>query len=158
MTDINKDIGERIKIIRTRLGLTQTELGDLLGVEKASISKYEAGDAKRGVPVEFLVKIAELGKCSVDWLINGSLIEVPVGIGKTKATAEIMQSLSQSRIDLGMIKQVIEVAMEHLQSNNLEMAPDKFAELIEVLYEEISESGAEQVNKGTVARLIKLAM
>ncbi len=56
-----------------------------------------------------------------------------------------------------LIKEVIEAVMEHLQNNELTMPPDKVAELVEVLYEEISESGAEQVNKGTVARLIRLA-
>ncbi len=60
-------------------------------------------------------------------------------------------------IDITIIKQVIESVEEHLQNNQLTMTPDKIAELVEVLYEEISESGAEQVNKGTVARLIRLA-
>lgn len=36
-------IGERIKHLRKRANLTQTELGNLLGVKKASIQKYENG-------------------------------------------------------------------------------------------------------------------
>jgi hypothetical protein len=48
--------------------------------------------------------------------------------------------------------------MEHLQSNQLTMPPAKIADLVEVLYEEISESEEKQVNKGTVARMIKLAI
>ncbi len=34
-------IGTRIKAIRTELGLTQAQLGDLLGVKNAAVSKFE---------------------------------------------------------------------------------------------------------------------
>jgi len=67
----NSDIGQRIRFVRQKVGLTQPELGEQLGVEKAAISKYEAGEAKRGVPIEFLAKIAELGNVTLDWLITG---------------------------------------------------------------------------------------
>lgn len=40
MSDI---IGSKIKELRTALGLTQEELGDLVGVKKAAINKYESG-------------------------------------------------------------------------------------------------------------------
>ena len=39
-------IGSRIKELRTSLGLTQEELGDLIGVKKAAINKYESGLVK----------------------------------------------------------------------------------------------------------------
>ncbi len=35
--------GEKIKVLRTRLGLTQTELGEKLGVKKNAVSKWECG-------------------------------------------------------------------------------------------------------------------
>lgn len=34
---------ERIKLLRTKANMTQEELGDLLGVQKAAIQKYESG-------------------------------------------------------------------------------------------------------------------
>ena len=77
MDSPNKDIGTRIRAIRRQLKMTQEDLGKILGIEKASISKYEAGETKRGLPSEFLVKIAELGKVSLDWLLTGS--EKPAG-------------------------------------------------------------------------------
>ena len=35
--------GEKIKQLRKRLGMTQEELGNLIGVQKAAINKYETG-------------------------------------------------------------------------------------------------------------------
>lgn len=37
------DIGEKIKAARLEKGMTQAELGDLLGVQKSAIAKYENG-------------------------------------------------------------------------------------------------------------------
>lgn len=73
----NKEIGRRIKEVRESLGLTQEELGQKLGVEKASISKYEAGGAKRGVPVASLLKIAEIGGVSLDELSGNESLKAP---------------------------------------------------------------------------------
>ena len=63
--------GERIKYLRKQLGMTQEELGEKIGVQKAAINKYETGivvDLKRS-------KIAELAKaldCSPLYLLEGS--------------------------------------------------------------------------------------
>lgn len=37
------NVGEKIKYQRKRLGLTQTELGDMIGVKKSSVAKWEKG-------------------------------------------------------------------------------------------------------------------
>lgn len=37
------DIGEKIKIARITRGLTQEELGNMIGVQKSAIAKYESG-------------------------------------------------------------------------------------------------------------------
>ena len=37
------NVGQKIKEARIRKGLTQQELGDLLGVQKSAIAKYENG-------------------------------------------------------------------------------------------------------------------
>ena len=118
----------------------QQEMIEKTGLSPGIASKWK----KRGnVPDSGISKVAIVTGVTYEWLKTGE--------GEMRAPKE-------ASFDMAIIKQVIEAAMEHLQINNLQMAPDKFAELIEVLYEEISESGAEQVNKGTVARLIKLAM
>jgi len=45
-------IGDKIKELRLQRGLTQEELGELVGVKKAAINKYESGlvqNIKRGM-------------------------------------------------------------------------------------------------------------
>lgn len=37
------NIGEKIKTARLEKGMTQEELGDILGVQKSAIAKYESG-------------------------------------------------------------------------------------------------------------------
>lgn len=37
------DMGDRIKYLRERAGLTQEELGEKIGVQKSAIMKYESG-------------------------------------------------------------------------------------------------------------------
>lgn len=39
-------VGERIKKLRILKGLTQEELGEILGVTKASVQKYESGQIR----------------------------------------------------------------------------------------------------------------
>ena len=39
-------VGEKIKMLRKERGLTQEELGQLLGVKKAAVQKYESGQVQ----------------------------------------------------------------------------------------------------------------
>jgi transcriptional regulator with XRE-family HTH domain len=45
----NPIFAERLKTIRTERGLSQEELGDLVGLSKAIISKYESGINTAGI-------------------------------------------------------------------------------------------------------------
>lgn len=38
-----KGIGEKVRALRTSRGLTQGQLGDMIGVQKAAVQKYESG-------------------------------------------------------------------------------------------------------------------
>jgi transcriptional regulator with XRE-family HTH domain len=66
----NNDIGARIKRIRTELKMTQVDLSKVLklGSNKA-VSFYETGTSAPSLAS--LIKIAEIGKRSLDWLITG---------------------------------------------------------------------------------------
>lgn len=54
---------------RDKAGLSQTELADKLGVDKATISRYENGS--RQPSVEMLYKISKVLHVSIDNLIKG---------------------------------------------------------------------------------------
>ncbi len=61
-------IGERIKLIRKKLNLTQKEFGDLLGIPLTMVSKYETGTNKPSSDI--LSKLGEL-KVNLNWLLTG---------------------------------------------------------------------------------------
>ena len=61
--------GERIKKLRLELGMSQEELGEKIGVQKAAINKYETGivvNLKRGI----IVKLAEALGVSASYLMG----------------------------------------------------------------------------------------
>jgi transcriptional regulator with XRE-family HTH domain len=73
-------VGQRIRAVRGRL--TQTDFARMIGVRKQNyISRYEHG---RIPNPELLVKIAELGKTSVDYLLTGRGRGPGVGSAKKK--------------------------------------------------------------------------
>ena len=58
-------IGDRIKQLRKKRGMTQKELGEALGVDRSSIGKYETGTPPSS---EIILKAAEYFGVSVDYL------------------------------------------------------------------------------------------
>ena len=71
-----KKLGAKLKLIRTRLGLTQPEMIGRLSVKDeplypSSISEYERG--KREPPLLVLLRYAKLADISTDVLIDDKL-------------------------------------------------------------------------------------
>jgi len=59
---------ERIDLIRRESGLTQRQFSEKLGVSQGAVSKYLTG---RIPPAEVLLKIAGIGKTTVEWILSG---------------------------------------------------------------------------------------
>lgn len=59
---------QRLKDLRLKKGLTQTELGKKLGVKQSTFTNWENG--KREPNFETLIKLADLLEVSVDWLFG----------------------------------------------------------------------------------------
>ena len=70
-------LGERIKELRSFLGLTQQQFADSLGIKRNTIAKYETG---RGDPIDAVVSlICKTYNVNENWLRNGEppmLLEV----------------------------------------------------------------------------------
>jgi transcriptional regulator with XRE-family HTH domain len=61
--------GEKIRLIRKKKGLTQEDLGNMIGVQKAAINKYETGivvNLKR----DTIAKLAKALDVSPVWLMD----------------------------------------------------------------------------------------
>lgn len=62
-------MNSRLKIIRKKMGLTQEQFSEKLGISNQAYMKYESG--KRNIPAPVLVTLQEFGY-STDWLLTGS--------------------------------------------------------------------------------------
>jgi transcriptional regulator with XRE-family HTH domain len=63
--------GEKLRILRTRRGLTTRELGELLGVNQSHVTRMEQG--KRIPNVAMVIKIAAIFGVTVDQLVQDEL-------------------------------------------------------------------------------------
>jgi len=70
-----KEIGRRIRLIRTRLGYNQKDFGEFLAVATSSVSAYEKGETSPSFSV--VARIAELGNISIDDLLTGGPAGAP---------------------------------------------------------------------------------
>lgn len=59
---------ERLKLFREDNDLRQVDIAEHLGITQRAYSHYESGD--RHIPIEILIKLAELYETSVDYLLN----------------------------------------------------------------------------------------
>ncbi|WP_288763816.1 helix-turn-helix domain-containing protein [uncultured Mitsuokella sp.] len=82
----------RIKELRVTKGLTQEELGNILNVQKAAISKYENGRAEPSVDI--LRKMTSFFKVSSDYLLGMSeLVQPPATPASTPPLSPQEQDL-----------------------------------------------------------------
>jgi len=68
--DMPDDLSTRIQALRRKLGKNQAEFGALLGVNQATVSRWEKGSIPDGV---LLKRIAELGGIGLEALIDGDV-------------------------------------------------------------------------------------
>jgi transcriptional regulator with XRE-family HTH domain len=72
MSDLTKSVGLKIKQKRIGLGLTQNELGMILGCTQQVIQNYEVGYAR--MPIMMLNDMAILCKVTVDWFFFDEVV------------------------------------------------------------------------------------
>jgi transcriptional regulator with XRE-family HTH domain len=103
-------------------------------------SLYLSGEREPGA--YNLQKIATMLHISLDWLLLGKGISKP----------------TKQPLDLNFMKEIITVVEEIFQQEKLYLPPAKKAELISLLYEDLSEDKSKiSAMKGTVIKLVKLA-
>lgn len=74
--------GERLKKLRNKKGLTQAELGEMLGLGKSAICCYEKGT--RSPSLETIMDLVNIFAVSSDYLLGiDKLIEINIGENKT---------------------------------------------------------------------------
>lgn len=62
------ELGERLKVLRNKKGLTQKQLGDLIHKSKAAVGSYEQG--VQSPPTDVLISLARIFHVSLDNLVG----------------------------------------------------------------------------------------
>ena len=98
-------VGERIKQLRKEKGLTQEELGELLGVKKSAVQKYESGQVQN-LKQSTITKLCEIfNRHPGYFVIDGPELELQL-----KDDVVLIQTI-QNRFGDEIVS-IIEVALE----------------------------------------------
>lgn len=97
---------KKLNEFRTKLGISQKDLGDKVGVSEASISNYETG--KREPSLATLCALADLFNCSLDLLVRGKEKDRPEG-RSTESMLTLYKEMSEERLYL--LQAVIQTAL-----------------------------------------------
>ena len=101
----NKEIGERVRDVRKARELTQTQLGEILGIPYTNVSAIERGT--RGVSLQQLVKLCRALDVSPDEVLstsapkkaNGSHARLPRRFERMKTLPRTKQQALNELID-----------------------------------------------------------
>ncbi len=110
---------ERIKELRKRLGLTQQEFADKLGIKRGSIGNYELG---RNIPVDSVIALI-CDRCHVNetWLRTGEG-QMFVDISRADELARLIEETMSE--ESGEIKRRIATAVLRLTPDQLRACTD----------------------------------
>lgn len=110
--DVKKSLGRRLADIRARLGLSQAQLAEQLGVSPRSYQSYERGE--RDAPTASLIDLCQKFDIDPTWLLLGP-----------DAKASINEAVLEG---------VLRAVDAHLEKIHGDLPPDKKARLVKVLY------------------------
>ena len=145
----NEKILLRMNDAMLSLGLNKSKVADLIGYSKGQTGWVL--DGKAPLSDKFVTLFCHGINISENWLRSGEGQMRPEHshINETETAYQIDDTIT--------LRAVIEAVEEYLQSEKRNLAPAKKAELIIMLYEMFSEEEGKQVDKKTVAKLIRLA-
>lgn len=153
----NYELSNRIYELRIQKGLSQKELGAILGVSNKAVSKWETGTA---IPkTETLIKLAEVFEISTEELINTACQEENKQTKQVQKTPEMIlnganaivgKSLSEFRAEKGLyIKDIAEkIGVDEDELKEIEesgFVPEETADKLVVAY---------NLSKNDFARLV----
>lgn len=133
MSDVEKIIERLLEVFQAR---NTVQLAEMLGIGQSTISQWRRRGA---VPDKSIANASNLTGVSFSWLKTG----------------EGEKGAERKPLDKELLQVIIEAVEEGLDQLNLELKPDKKAELIIHIYEMYEEE--KQVDKPTILRLIRLA-
>ncbi|MBE6703276.1 MAG: helix-turn-helix transcriptional regulator [Ruminococcaceae bacterium] len=62
------DVAQALRAAREKIGKTQTEIANILGMTQSQYARYELG--KREMPLHYLIALADLYELTLDELVG----------------------------------------------------------------------------------------
>jgi transcriptional regulator with XRE-family HTH domain len=147
---------KRIKSAYDQSGLKKKDFAEKANISKSYTTYLLSGDPKKGLPSDRVLQdIAEATGTTVQWLKTGE--------GKMFANHDQVPDRPGHPYGIDpratkLLRKVITAVERYLDSENLELEPDKKAELITILYEDLLKDESKEAElEDTIARLAKLA-
>lgn len=85
----HKKIGNRIKTRREELSLTQQDIGDMVGLNKSTIARYERGQISQ-IKLPVIYAISKAPNVDAGWLLLKSSNKTQTSANKTDKTDDIV--------------------------------------------------------------------
>ncbi len=150
-----KAIGDRMKLARKSLSLTQAAISDLFGCSLRTYQKNEAGISEGGILL--ILAFTGIG-INANWLMTGtgdmSRTPKPSQVEEEQSAYEAQdKSLTVGQMEL--MRTAIEAIEEGLQTTEDSMTPEKKAALILTVYDLLNK---EPASKEAVLRLARFAV
>ena len=98
-------IGDKIRLHRKALGLTQTELGEKLGVKTNAVSKWECGRVD-DIPTSKIKAMAKLFDVQPSYLIDE---KQPAPTNEDELNAEVKRIADQYKMEEDKVRELINV-------------------------------------------------
>ena len=134
-----KTIKSRVKDLREKLGLTQQQLADEVGVSRQTIYYLEKGDYNPSLTLSF--KLTEIFQTTLDNIFYQEPIIKE--IFKTKSFAESKEVADKAGISLDKLASLSEISDEDLTSSFDENVLVKIAKGLGMKFEDLFEKEAE---------------
>jgi transcriptional regulator with XRE-family HTH domain len=120
-------LSNRIKFLRG--AHTQKEFGELLGVSKATVSKYESGI---NIPSsDILKKIASVGNKSIEWLLRGDQPSAPQNLEH----ADTYKPRLCLPLDVALLAEILMEINKFMAAKNEELPPQREARWVALVYD-----------------------
>ena len=143
------EIPGKLKKIIQDSGLSLPAFAKKVGVSRNTLVSYR--DGQTSPSIYFLAKVCMEFSVSNVWLILGK--------GEPYRSIEYSETpidlSGHPNLNIVLLQEIIEAIEESLNKSDLELASQKKAQLISLLYEHFVETN-KTVNKGTVTRYLKL--
>lgn len=127
---------ERLKMLRTHLGMTQKQMAVKIGISSISWQKYELGETMPGGMI--FIKLAELG-FDINWLLVDS--------GEM-----ILYTEPVYRQDV--YDRIVELANSKIQNDKISIENDDYVTKLQLIYWQLTHSKFNAITEARIDKLI----